>query len=99
MKLKIFNQILNLDKQVDTFLNETDKLKLDFTETIPVNAFWNLRYLILQDNYTEEGIDWIDWFLFERTKEGIAYDSKGNIICDTEEKLWEYIEENCKINK
>jgi hypothetical protein len=50
--------------------------------------------------YGEEGLDWVEWFIFENDygeKEMQANDEKGNLICQTLEELFLYLEKTCKI--
>ena len=56
----------------------------------------NMLQIILDSMYTDEGVDWINWFMFENDfgEKGLkAYDEDGNEICYDLSSLWEYIEQ------
>lgn len=46
-------------------------------------------------SFKEEGVDWIDWYLYERidfdNKENAATDENGNEICHNINSLWETV--------
>ena len=60
--------------------------------------------ILLHSIYTEEGMDWFDWFLYEKlpqpnTNDIKAWDENGIEILKTVEELYEYLEENYLIKK
>jgi hypothetical protein len=51
--------------------------------------------LIFGNNYNNDGVDWIYWFIFENKfgkKKLEAYDN-GKLICQTAEELYDYIKQ------
>jgi len=100
MKLKKFKRVFELHKENDKFLDDSsDILGVDMGESVPVTSFWQMIDLFWSIEYTEEGIDWINWFMFERSDdEGPhAWDENKKPILNDLEELWEYIEENYKL--
>lgn len=48
---------------------------------------------ILETNFSEEGIDWINWYLYDRPKDNptVTLADGQTIDIDTDEKLWEFV--------
>jgi hypothetical protein len=100
MKLEKFKRVFELHKENDKFLDDSsDILGVDMGESVPVTSFWEMIDLFWSIEYTEGGIDWINWFMFERSDdEGpYAWDENKNPILNDLEELWEYVEENYKL--
>lgn len=53
---------------------------------------------LLQSIFTSEGMDWIEWYLYERkSSQGhtlTATDSEGNQICHNIVSLWDTVKEH-----
>ncbi len=99
MKLENFKRIFELQEINDKFLDNLQNiLKMTGEELPPVECFWETMDIIWKNEYTIEGIDWINWFMFEKS-EGLNAYNNGEIFLESIEELWEYVEENCKINK
>ncbi len=94
MKYEVFENILmNIIKT-----NETDRkfydLGLDMTNV--VDEYNKIISTLLSAHYSDEGSEWIDWFLYERESMSgeilTATDKDGNNICYDMKSLWEYVE-------
>lgn len=97
MKLETFKKVFELYQKNEEFLNNTkDLLKLEMYEVTPVECFWETMDILWREIYTEEGIDWINWYMFEKS-EGLCAYQDGEIFLETLEELWEYVENNYKI--
>ena len=54
-------------------------------------SFWNF---ILESNFNQTQIDWINWWLYEYSDSCQAYDEDDNEIdLDSTEKLWDFIQQ------
>ena len=92
--IKCINAILELEKWCDDLY----ALDLDITNS----KYFN--YGVLADNlwleaFGEEGLDWINWWLYERditksTTEQCWDENKNGIEIDTVEQLYDYITEH-----
>lgn len=81
----------------DNYVNELQKLQIDIIETPLFNQFAKLNDLFLTTNFTEEGVDWINWWLYERVsftgEINAAYDDSGEEIdLSSLSKLWDLVE-------
>lgn len=95
MKYEVFENILmNIIKT-----NEIDRkfydLGLDMTNI--VDEYNRIISNLLSAHYSEEGSEWIDWFLYERESMSgeilTATDKDGRNICYDMKSLWECVEE------
>lgn len=51
--------------------------------------------LFFESHFLEEGQDWINWWMWENEfgeNNLEAYDDQNNLICQTEDSLYDYIE-------
>lgn len=84
---------------IQNFNNTVDKLcdmGVDILNSDLCNDFDKMQEILFSSNFTEEGCDWINWWLYERKGYGDiineAYDSDGNLIkLDTLEELWNLV--------
>jgi hypothetical protein len=56
----------------------------------------NFLEIFLNVQYTPEGSDWINWFIFENDygQRGLdAKDEHGELICHSFESTWEYVKQ------
>lgn len=66
---------------------------------LPISELgWNFFNVSLSELFSDEGIDWINWWLFEKPGFGgdpnQAYDKDGNIIpTDTIDDLWNIVKD------
>lgn len=80
----------------------SEVLGTDFLGTDWIEYTHFLFQDILRLNFDEEGIDWINWWLFEKPTfakgEGKAWDAKHNeILTETVDDLWNIVE-NHRLN-
>lgn len=74
---------------------------IDLTNSDLFNDFGVISDKLFASNFTDEGCDWINWWLYERedtnSMSHSAYDSEGNIIkLDTAEELWNLVSKYLK---
>lgn len=65
---------------------------------LPISEYsWNFLNVMLPELFSEEGVDWINWWLFEKPsifggEPNQAWDEDGNIIpTDTIDDLWNLV--------
>ncbi len=84
-------------------LEKWEKFGIDLFE-LPVSELgWDFLNITLPELFTDEGVDWINWWIFERIDPwgGInkAYDENYNVIpVDTVDDLWNLVKEYQKCN-
>lgn len=81
----------------DSYLDKLQKLQIDIIETPLFKQFAKLNDLFLTTNFTEEGVDWVNWWLYERVsftgEINAAYDDSGEEIdLSSPSKLWDLVE-------
>lgn len=102
MEYKVFKQIINTHRDGMSMISELHDLGFDLMEgkyqlcEIIDKQFQTTLELV----YDENGIDWINWFIYESDygqKDGITADLNGEPICYSIESLWEYVEKHYKL--
>lgn len=97
MTFEQFNKFIN---QIKEYNNLIDKFNEIFRASIWESPFVEIPFTwvntIIESNFSEEGIDLLNWWLFEKDFGNNAYletyDEKGNIIpSETIEDIWEII--------
>lgn len=96
MQLKEFQNLLEKFKSFSDKVSELHDLGFDFYEgkftlMSDVESMFNI---MISSYYTEQGIDWINWFIYETDygKNKLeAWDENKNLICQDLESLHEYI--------
>lgn len=95
---KLIVNAQNYQKELDRWAN----FGIELFE-LPISEYgWNFLNIALLELFSEEGVDWVNWWLFE--KPGIfggesnqAWDKDGNVIpTDTIDDLWNLIKEYLK---
>ena len=84
---------------IQSFENNIDTLcdmGIDMINSDLYSDFNKVVEICISTNFTEEGQDWINWWLYERKGCGDvineAYDVDGNVIkLDTLEELWNLV--------
>ena len=97
MKFKDFKNYLDKTKKVSDNIDSLYKLNIDLINFS--DQFFEVELLLLREIYTEEGIDWITWYRFERHNDDTnpqAWDENKNPICGSPKALWEYVEKHHK---
>ena len=114
MEYSIFLRLLLTYERIDASLSELADIGMDFYEG--KYKLSDLTYMLFissfEQFYTKEGIEWIEWFLFEadsgkkdfnkNRKEGEphcwgATNKDGNPIAYSYESLWKLLEKEYKI--
>lgn len=96
-----FFNIIETYKQGSEILSELHDIGFDFFEgkyQLSNILYKQLEYSI-KAVYTEEGFDWVNWYIFERDFGLIdleAHDENNNKICNTLEDIFLYLEKNHK---
>lgn len=101
MEKKVFEKIISLKKNVDEVINKFEKeFKIQIYDTEFVESFYELFDITISNEYTTEGVDNINWFLYEKffnEDEPLkAFDHRQKEIMYDEDSLYEYVE---KFNK
>lgn len=92
--IKLIENALDYSKELDKWYN----FGIDLFE-LPISELsWNFFNITIEEVFTDDGVDWINWWLFERYgfREEInqAYDEDGNIIpTDTIDDLWNIVKD------
>ena len=97
MQLKEFQNLINYHKKFFDKLSELHDIGFDFYEgkfqlVTDVDQMFDV---IVSSLYNEEGLDWINWFIYENeygSKKLEAWDENKNLICQDLESLYEYIQ-------
>jgi len=91
--LEIIEKISSLEYQQDAYY----KFGIDLLESqYPVlGTAYEIIDLFFKSIYTEKGIDWINWFIYENDfgVGGLEASDNGELICQTVEELYDYIEQ------
>lgn len=101
MQLKEFQNLINYHKKFFDKLSELHDIGFDFYEgkfqlVTDVDQMFDV---IVSSLYNEEGLDWINWFIYENeygSKKLEAWDENKNLICQDLESLYEYIQKHHK---
>lgn len=97
MKLENFKRVFELQRENEEFLENIKKLlKIDSEGIVPVECFWEVIAILFKENYTVQGIDWIYWYMYEKTDGNKAYNN-GKEFLKTIDELWEYVEREYKV--
>lgn len=102
MVFENFFKIIDCYKRGSEMISDLHSLGFDLMEGR--YQLSNIVFEQLQNSirgiYGEEGLDWVEWFIFDNDygdKKMEANDEKGNLICQTLEELFLYLEKTCKI--
>lgn len=92
--IKLIENALNYSKELDRWSD----FGIDLFE-LPISELgWNFLNVVLPELFSDEGVDWINWWLFEKPGFGgdpnQAYDEDGNVIpTDTIDDLWNIVKD------
>lgn len=92
--IKLIENAQNYNKE----LNRWSDFGIDLFE-LPISELgWNFLNVVLPELFSDEGVDWINWWLFEKPGFGEdpnqAYDEDGNVIpTDTIDDLWNIVKD------
>ena len=82
----------------DERLNNLENLGFNIWETPIIDFGFIMFDLVIKTNFTREGQDWINWWLYERdnswnSRVAKAFDEDNNeILTETTEDLWNIVE-------
>ena len=93
-----FKNIIDLYKKYESYITEYGNFGIYLYEgRYPIaEVSMQIADLLWKEIYSEEGIDWIFWFMFENDfgAKGLkAFDSDKNLICQDVDSLYDYIEQ------
>jgi len=93
-----FKNIINLYKKYEFCVTEYGNFGIYLYEgRYPIaEVSMQIADLLWKEVYSEEGRDWINWFMYENDfgdSELEAFDSDGNLICQDIDSLYDYIEQ------
>lgn len=101
MQLNEFQSLLEKFKSFSDKIAELHDMGFDFYEGKYqlISDVDKIIDITFSSHYTEQGVDWINWFIFETDygKRNLeAWDENKNLICQDLESLHEYITNNHK---
>lgn len=101
MQLNEFQSLLEKFKSFSDKIAELHDMGFDFYEGKYqlISDVDKIIDIALSSHYTEEGVDWINWFIYETNygkRKLEAWDENKNLICQDLESLHEYITNNHK---
>lgn len=92
--IKLIENAQNYSKELDRWYD----FGIELYE-LPVSELgWGFLSITLPELFSDEGVDWINWWLFEkpgfRGEPNQAYNEDGSVIpTDTIDDLWELVKE------
>lgn len=86
--VKLINTIDLFEKEVDKWNN----LGLNIFETELCNSVWELIGITLKSHFTEQGYDWIYYYIYEDYHK-VFDDNENEIPLNTVDDLWEFVKE------
>ena len=99
MNKELFKFILNKLIELEEFTDKLSEAGLDIVETPAFQTGAFLFDEVIKAYFTEEGIDWIVWYMFEKRPNPDqikATDENGNEICTNIDELWDIVKEYLK---
>lgn len=100
MKKENFIKLIQTAEKFDAEIERWYDFGIELQELPICELPWKMFDCYIDDHFTEDGIDWINWYLFERrsifTGEVMAcWDEEGNeFYVNTPEDLWELVEQH-----
>ena len=100
-----FIQMINLVERFNEEINRWDDFGLNILDQPIISIPWKIFDTWEKSNFNEDGVDWIDWYLYERisiiTKELLpCYDEEGNpFYVNTPEELWDLVKDQQLTNE
>lgn len=92
--IKLIENAQNYSKELDRWYD----FGIELYE-LPISELgWGFLNITLPELFSDEGVDWINWWLFEkpgfRGEPNQAYNEDGSVIpTDTVDDLWELVKE------
>lgn len=95
-----FTQFIEAVEDYDDEVNRWNDFGIEIFQLPICELAWNLSDCFIQSHFTEDGQDWINWYLFERISVISGeilpcYDEDGNrFYVNNAEDLWELVKEH-----
>jgi hypothetical protein len=103
MTYENFLKVLFAYRKVSESLSELHDIGMDFYEGKYQLASLHeeLFKSVFESHYTTEGIEWIDWFVYDNRwgTAGLEAEVDGNPVAYSYESLWELLEKDYKLNE
>ena len=113
MKFENFRKVLDTIRDFDKTITAIEGMNIGMIDSNICTDFWELQRLLFNEVYTEEGYEWISYYLYEiplleenarkkgePTNDDWVKDEKGNPIdLSSDEALWDFLENNCSRSK
>ena len=93
---KNLQEIINLFQEISDFEDSLSKLKIEVIDCTIIQTTYRTLYGIIEQSFSEEVADLIDWYLYEDVEHNI-YDSVTNSVIahiDSVESLVDYVFEH-----
>lgn len=88
-----FIEVVNSLEAINSRCFKLSEMGIDIADSDIVSNAECIAMAIFKENYTDEGIDWIMWWVPDIK----AYDEEGKEIISTLDELYEYVESSYKI--
>ena len=99
MNKELFKNILNAFIELENFADKLNEAGIDIVETPAYNTSGYLFDRVLEAYFTNEGVNWITWYMFEKRPcptQIHATDEDGNEICNNIDELWDIVKDYLK---
>lgn len=101
MNFNDFKEIYEGAMKVEEVTDKLYGMGVNIIDFPLLQQMYKIQSMLLKECYGEEGLDWFNWFVYEKQladcPEKIkAYDKDDNPICETVEALWEMLEKDYK---
>lgn len=99
MTIEDFTRFIEIETERQEKIDKLYHMDIDMIQFF--EPFYEREKILLKYIYDEEGINWIEWYLFERPRlpegEHHAWDENENPICYDIPSLYSFVEESHKI--
>ena len=94
-----FIEVVNSLEAINSRCFKLSEMGIDIADSDIVSNAECIAMAIFKENYTDEGIDWIMWWVYEKAGDPDikAYDEEGKEIISTLDEHYEYFESSYKI--
>jgi len=93
-----FKSIIEITEKINKNCSSLHSLGVDLMDYD--DSYHEIIRLLMASIFKEAGVDWIDWYLYERPSfkgtDNHAWDENGNPICYDIPSLWETVKEYLK---
>lgn len=100
MKKETFLKLVHTLTSVDESYESLFKLGIDIIDHPLLNEINNTIYDVIKDTYGEGGLDWVEWWTYEKLsnpelKAFVPNENGEDIEIRTIDDLYNYLEQNC----